>query len=78
MHACTTEYLQGNKTILFSYYSASAFQQAEILQDITHSKVIFLVLSNWIWVTDTTVTQILPSAVLLEQQLHCYSSIKPT
>jgi len=43
MHACITEYLQGNKTILFSYYSASAFQQAEILQDITHSKVIFLV-----------------------------------
>lgn len=43
MHACITEYLQGNNTILFSYYSASAFQQAEILQDITHSKVIFLV-----------------------------------
>lgn len=33
MHACITEYLQGNKTILFSYYSASAFQQAEILQE---------------------------------------------
>lgn len=33
MHACITEYLQGNKTILCSYYSASAFQQTEILQE---------------------------------------------